>query len=270
VRHPYFDLPRPIPIGHRGCAGEAPENTLESFAAGLAAGATILESDVHASLDGIPVLIHDADEGRVCESSGRVAELPLADLKRLDAGYRFDPAGDGRHPFRGRGLRLPTLREALAAFPEARFNLELKADQPGLVEAVTAEVVSAGAEARTLLTAESDALMARLRAHLLRERVAVAQGASRGDVLAFVRSALEDRPPPAEPMALQVPESFGGRPLVTDAFVAHAHAHDLQVHVWTINDPAQMRRLLRLGVDGIVTDFPARLVRAIAAEADAR
>jgi glycerophosphoryl diester phosphodiesterase len=158
--HPYFDLARPIVIGHRGCAGEVPENTLASFEAGIASGAAILESDVHLTRDGVAVLIHDDVVDRVTEGTGRVAELALEDLRRLDAGYRF--AAHGTHPWRGRGLRIPTLEEALEAFPEARFNLELKEDVPEMAVKTVAEVAAARAAARTLLTAEDDALMARL------------------------------------------------------------------------------------------------------------
>lgn len=260
--HPYFELATPIVIGHRGCAGEAPENTLPSFEAGLAAGADILESDVHLTRDGVPVLLHDDVLERVSDGRGRVALQELGALRRLDFGFHFSP--DGRsHPFRGRGVGIATLQEALDRFPEARFNLELKENVPGLVERTAAVVRAAGAEARTLLTAAEDELMAKLRGHAAAEGLGTALGASAADVLAFVSSALEGKPPPPGPMALQVPHAFAGRPLVTESFVAHAHAHGIQVHVWTINEPAQMTQLLDLGVDGIVTDFPGRLARIV-------
>lgn len=265
VPHPYFAVPRPIVIGHRGCAGEVPENTLASFEAGLAAGAAILESDVHLSRDGVPVLIHDDVVDRVTEASGPVRELPLAALRELDAGYRFERAG--RHPFRGRGLRIPTLAEALEAFPRARFNLELKEDLPGLVERSVEVVAAAGAGPRTLLTAESGPLMERLVRELERCGLDAARGASAPDVLAFLRSALDGTPPAPGPMALQVPASFDGSPLVTRRFVEHAHRHGIQVHVWTVNEPAEMRRLLALGVDGLVTDFPGRMAALFGASA---
>lgn len=263
--HPYFAIPVPIAIGHRGCAGEVPENTLESFARGLAAGAAILESDVHLTRDGVPVLIHDDDVARVTEGAGPVRELALAELQRLDAGFRFSPDGGRSHPFRGRGLRIPTLAEAFAALPGARFNLELKQDVPGLVERTLDAVHAAGREERTLLTAADDALMARLRAALARHPRAVAVGASTGDVLDFVRSAQDGVAPRPGPMALQIPAEFAGRPLATRELVACAHAQGVQVHVWTINEPAEIARLLDLGVDGIVSDFPARAAALCAA-----
>ena len=260
--HPYFDLPRPVPIGHRGAAGEAPENTLPSFERAVAQGAQILESDVHLSRDGVVVIHHDDELGRTSDGRGPLAARSWAELRALDAGWCFSPDGGRSFPFRGRGVRIPSLAEALEAFPDMRFNLEIKAATPGLVER-TLELVADRAE-RTLLAAADDAIMASLREHLKRTGVPVAVGASAGDVVRFVRSAIDGTPPPPGPMALQVPPDFGGRPVVTPRFLAHAHAHGLHVHVWTINEPAEIERLLELGVDGVMSDFPARVVEAIA------
>ncbi len=263
--HPYFDVRAPTVVGHRGCAGEAPENTLPSFQRGLDAGAAILESDVHLTRDGVPVLIHDDEVSRVTEGSGRVAGLTLAELHKLDAGHHFSSDGGRSHPFRGRGLRIPTLREAFEAFPEARFSLELKEDLPGLVEETVDLVRELGRASRTLLTAERAPLMRRIHARLDSLGVDAARGACAEDVLAFVRSALDGTPPAGGPMALQVPAGFRERPLVTEPLVRHAHAHGVRVHVWTINEPDEMTRLLDLGVDGLVTDFPGRMRELLAA-----
>ncbi len=257
--HPFFDLPTPLVIGHRGAAGEAPENTLASFARGLAEGAVILESDVHLTRDGVPVLIHDDDVARVSDGTGRVAEFDLADLQRLDAGYRFSRDGGRTHPERGRGHCIPTLQEVFDALPFARLNLELKEDLPGLVEHTVAVVCDAGRLDHTLLTSGDDAVMHRLRTHVASLGLEPALGASQGDVAGFVRSMVTGDPPPPGPMALQIPPYFAGQPLVTPALVEHAHRHGVQVHVWTINEPDEMTRLLDLGVDGLVTDHPARM-----------
>ena len=201
--HPFFDVPAPIAIGHRGCAGERPENTLASFARGWEDGAPILESDVHLTRDGVPVLIHDDDVSRVSEGSGFVRDFDLAALQQLDAGYRF-AAADGSHPFRGTGLRVPTLEEALAAQPEARFNLELKEERTGIVEETLAVLRSAKREATTLLTAEKDPLMQHIRKEAEVRGSEVALGACVGDVAGFAMAARDGTAPPDGPMALQI------------------------------------------------------------------
>ncbi|MEE2678978.1 MAG: glycerophosphodiester phosphodiesterase [Myxococcota bacterium] len=265
MTHPYLDLPLPLVIGHRGCAGEVPENTLLAFARGISQGAHILESDVHLTRDGVPVLIHDPQVDRITDASGAVADYDLESLQQLDAGYRF--ARGDQFPFRDQGLAIPTLAEALARFPTARFNLEFKADSPEMVKHGIDSIEAAGAAERVLLAAESGTLMQEIYRELAGRGLAPAIGASGPDVLAFLRAALDGTPPPAGPMALQVPAAFRGRPLVTPDFVAHAHRHGLQVHVWTIDEPDEMDRLLDLGVDGIITDYPALLVERIAARA---
>jgi glycerophosphoryl diester phosphodiesterase len=262
--HPFFDLAPPLVIGHRGCAGELPENTLAAFERGLAQGAVILESDVHLTRDGEPVLIHDDEVDRCTEGSGRVSGFDLAGLQKLDAGHRFSPDRGRSHPFRERGHRIPSLREALARFPDARFNLELKENRPGLVERTLEVVVQSGRAHHTLLTSANDALMHHLREQVAARDVPVALGASTGEVAAFAVAALRGEAPPPGPMALQIPTHFGDRPLVTSELVEHAHAHGVQIHVWTINEPDEMTRLLELGVDGLVTDFPARMVELLA------
>ncbi len=263
--HPFFAVPTPIAIGHRGAAGEAPENTLAAFERGLADGAAILESDVHLSRDAVPVLIHDDTLERCTDGAGRVRDHDIAALGRLDAGHRFSPDDGRSHPFRARGLRIPRLSEALAAFPRARFNLELKENLPGMVAHTLAEIARAGRAADVLLTAADDALMAELRAHVAAEGVPVALGACTGEVAHFALAALRGEAPPRGPMALQIPTSFAGRPLVTRELVSYAHQHHVQVHVWTVNELDVMRDLLALGVDGIVTDYPARMTRLLAA-----
>lgn len=263
MAHPFFDLPPPVPIGHRGAAGEAPENTLPSFERALEAGAQILETDVHRTRDGEVVVLHDALLDRTTDAAGPVAERTLTELRALDAGHRFSPDDGRSFPFRGRGVRIPTLREVLEAFPETRLNVEIKAATPGLIDD-TLELVAHRAD-RTLLAAADHGIMTDLRARVAEAGVEVAVGASAADVAAFVRAALEGSAPPPGPMVLQVPPAFGGRPVVTPAFLDHAHAHGLPVHVWTVNEPAEIDRLLELGVDGVMSDFPGRVVEAIAA-----
>ncbi|MBW2229780.1 MAG: glycerophosphodiester phosphodiesterase [Deltaproteobacteria bacterium] len=266
--HPYFDVTRPVILGHRGAAGVAPENTLAAFARGLADGAHIIESDVQRTKDGVPVLIHDAELDRTTDGHGPVASLTWAELQELDAGHWFTAADTGDFPFRGRGHRVPSLKQTFEAWPEARFNLELKAESREMVAEVVRLVQKLDRENRTLLTAGEDRVQAMLREELEESGARPALGASLADILAVVQSALAGAVPSTDSMALQIPTEFAGNPLVTPELVAHCHAHGIEVHVWTVNDPDEIRRLIALGVDGIVTDYPGRMAQ-LCAERDA-
>jgi len=263
VPHPYFDLPRPISIAHRGCAGESPENTIAAFERALAQGAGALESDIHLTRDGVPILIHDASIDRVTDASGSVADFSADELRSFDAGYHFSPDGGQTHPYRNRGVRIPSLEDAFHHFPDSRFNLELKAPGPGLIDATLELVAKHRRESITLLTAGDDGIMAKLRDRLGGLTNPIAQGASEGDIQEFLSCAAAGTEPPPGPMALQIPPDFDGKPLVNAPLIEFAHACGIQVHVWTVNEPAEMRRLLDLGADGIITDYPGRLAEVI-------
>ncbi len=258
--HPFFDVPTPFVLAHRGASAIAPENTLAAFERALAAGAAVLESDVRATRDGVPVLLHAPDLARTTDGHGAVGDLDLDGVGTLDAGCRFSPDGGRTFPYRGRGIRVPTLDEALAAFPDARFNLEVKGADPGLAAAVVAIVARRRRPERTLLTAGDDAVMRALRDRVTAGRLEVALGASEGEARAFIASSRRRAAPPAGPMALQVPVEHDGERIVSTDLVAHAHRHGVQVHVWVVNDPAQALDLLALGVDALVTDDPGRIV----------
>lgn len=263
MRHPYFDLPTPIVIGHRGASGELPENTLVAFERALSQGAAMLETDAHLSRDGEAVLSHDPRVDRTTDGSGAIEEYTLAELQRLDAGHRFSPDGGASFPQRGKGLQIPTLREAFERFPGIRFNIEIKQNSPVLIDATVRIVAEAKRAETTLLAAAEDDTMSALRARLAETGLRPAMGAALGDVVAFVRAAAAGETPPPEPMALQIPPSFAGNPLVTAELVEFAHRHEVQVHVWTINDEDEMRGLLDLGVDGVMSDFPAVLRKVV-------
>jgi glycerophosphoryl diester phosphodiesterase len=261
--HPYFDLPTPIVIGHRGASGELPENTLLAFERALAQGAAILETDAHLSRDGEVVLSHDPLVDRTTDGSGAVEQLTLAELQLLDAGYRFSPDGGASFPHRGKGIRIPTLREAFERFPGIRFNIEVKRNSPALIDATVQMVAELRREQTTLLAAGEDDTMTALRAKIAQSGLRPAVGAGPGDVVRFVRAAAEGAAPPPEPMALQIPPSFAGNPLVTEDLIEFAHRHGVQIHVWTINDVDEMHRLLDLGVDGVMSDFPGLLQEVV-------
>jgi len=251
----YLDGPRPRLFGHRGASGVVPENTLDAFAAGVHAGADHLELDVHATADGEIVILHDDVVDRTTDGSGPVRSFELTALRGLDAGYRFR-APDGTYPYRGRGLGIPTLAELLAALPDVPLNIEVKQAEPPIVAAVLAVLDRFAARERTLLAAEDGAIMTSIRA----AAPDVVTSFSAPEVAEFIYRLRDGelagyRPPG---LALQVPPSFGDVQIITEASIAAAHGLGLEVHAWTINEEAEMDRLLDLGVDGLMTDFPAR------------
>jgi glycerophosphoryl diester phosphodiesterase len=245
-------------FAHRGGAACWPENTLVAFRGGLDSGCKWIETDVHMSRDGHVVCLHDHTLDRTTNGRGRVRDHDLAQLRRLDAGYRFTP--DGRsHPFRGQGITIPTLEEVVALHPDARINLEIKQAQPPMAEALWRRIDELGLHERVLV-ASADASLVRAFRNLARGTVATSAG--RAEILAFWLAVRAGLTPflSLEYEALQVPDRSGPLEVVNRAFVEAAHARGLHVQVWTINEAAQMRALIELGVDGIMTDYPRRLV----------
>jgi glycerophosphoryl diester phosphodiesterase len=245
-------------FAHRGGAAYWPENTLVAFRGGLDAGCKWIETDVHMTRDGHVICLHDATLERTTNGRGHARDHDLADLRRFDAGYRFTP--DGRsYPFRGQGITIPTLEELAALDDDARINLEIKQAQPPMAETLWRCIERLGLHDRVLV-ASADALLVRAFRNLARGTVATSAG--RGEILAFWLAARAGLTPwlSVEYEALQVPARSGPLEVVNRTFVEAAHARGLQVHVWTIDHSAQMRSLIELGVDGIMTDHPSRLV----------
>lgn len=248
-------------FGHRGAAALAPENTLVSFAVATRLGATYLELDVHGTADGAIVVLHDDTVDRTTDGSGPVRELPWHRVEGLDAGHRFHfDASPACFPYRGQGVRVPLLESVLREFRGCFFNIEIKQAAPPIVDEVIALLRREQATTRTLLAAESDAIMSEIRRAVGGE---IATGSSIGDVLAFFAhldaGTLATYAPPG--VALQIPTQAAGRVLVDRDSVDAAHDKGIEVHVWTVNQVDEIERLLDLGVDGIMSDSPG-LVRA--------
>lgn len=186
--------------------------------------------------------------------------LTLAQVQSLDAGHHHR-APDGSHPHRGKGIRIPTLHEVLAAHPGVPLNIEVKQDEPAIEQAVLEVIDRHGARTRTLLAAEHAKIGHRIRA----AAPDVLTSFSAEEVVEFVGRLREDRwegyVPPG--IALQVPPAWEGVEIVTEPFLKAAHDLKLEVHVWTINEPVEMHRLLALGVDGLMTDLPAAAMEVL-------
>jgi glycerophosphoryl diester phosphodiesterase len=241
---PYFEPAGPRVLAHRGLAAAtdasegAPENTLLAFAAAIAIGADYVETDVHASKDGVAVISHDPSLKRVAGLNARVSDLTMAELRAIDL-------GDGQF--------FCSLNDALDTFPETRFNIDIKSGDA--VGPATAAILEARAKDRVLVTSFSEAR--RTAAVAVLPGVATSCGATRfARALAAaklgssgaVRSVLRDVD------AVQVPTHYGLLSITSPTMIERLHAAGVEVHVWTINDPALMNSLLDAGVDGLVSD----------------
>ena len=232
--HPFLDWPGPIAFAHRGGASEAPENTMPAFQNAIDLGFTYLETDVHVTADGVVVAFHDDDLQRTCGRPGHISQLAWQDV----AAARVD----GREP-------IPRLEELLTTWPTARINIDCK--EEAALEPLAVLVERLDVLDRVLIGSFSSGRLKRAR-----RRLGPALCTSTGSLDTALQLV---RLPRAGPMAVQVPVRHWILPIVTGGFLRRAHADGLSVHVWTIDDAAEMRRLLDLGVDGIMTDRPAVL-----------
>lgn len=234
-------------IAHRGSRILWPENTMLAFGNALQAGADHLETDLRRTADGRIVCFHDASVDRTTDGSGAVGSYTLAELRMLDAGYRHRIADD--YPFRGRGLRVPTLGELLGTFPEVGVVVDLKED--GLEEPLCELLARMDAWHRVIIGGFSDLRLARIHEASGR-RARISAGPMK--VRAWWVSSRLGRPGPGGVVALQVPPTSNGLRVVDRRLVAAARSQGVAVHVWTINQPGVMERLWATGVDAIITD----------------
>ena len=274
VENPWLER-RVLAYAHQGGAWERPSSTLHAIRAALAAGATGIELDVHATADGEIVVCHDATVDRTTDGCGAIASLTLDELRALDNGYWFVPGADatpGRpdadYPFRGRAPQdrefgVATLREVLEAFPGVVLNLDIKQTAPAVepYEAALARLLAEyGRRDDVIVASFLDLATARF------AEAAPAIGTSAGMLAAgaFWRAVHDGSPPPpVRAVAFQVPETYGEATVVDERFVEAAHDAGIAVHVWTVNDEPAMRRLVDLGVDGIISDLPTTLSRVL-------
>jgi glycerophosphoryl diester phosphodiesterase len=257
----YFEGPKPLAFAHRGGARSFPENTLMAFRGAIELGFRHIETDVHLTRDGEIVCFHDDRLERTTDGRGFLRDLTLAELKTLDAAHHFTIDG-ATTPLRRTGITVPTFEEALALHPEVRWNVEIKPRDVQAMERVVGFFEARGLEERVLVAAADDATNARVRRRI-RGRFATSPGIR--EVFFFwlrTRLGLGGLVKPGFD-ALQVPPSHGPLTVVDRRFVEAAHSHGVQVHVWTIDDPAEMQRLAELGVDGLMTDEPALLLETL-------
>ncbi len=259
LRTDFFAPPAPRLIAHRGGAGVRPENTIEAFTAAYQEGVRYFELDVHTSRDGVIVVCHDDDLRRTTDRNGVIRELDYVEIARADAGYGLQ--GEGEFPFRGKAIRIPRLLDVLGLFSDAFFVIEIKQVKPSLTTALNAALTSTATRNRVLIASEHQQPLDEIRA-LAPELPTGFSGHEVRGFFAAMMAQMAGYRRPAD--ALQIPPSHGTMALATPSSVAAAHALGLEMHNWTVNEESEMRTLLEMGIDGIITDFPARLQTILA------
>jgi glycerophosphoryl diester phosphodiesterase len=237
IRTRFFDHPGPLAFAHRGGAVDAPENSMAAFEGAVRMGYCYLETDAHVTADGVVLAFHDHELDRVTDRTGTIAELPWSVVGEARIG--------GEEP-------IPRLDELLHAFPHAFVNIDAKHD--AAVDGVIEVIERTGAGDRVCVASFSDRRVAAMRARL--PGIASSLG-SRG--VTRVLAGPAGRAGRLEAECVQLPPQARGVPLVTRRLVERCHRLGMQVHVWTVDDPDEMRRFLDMGVDGLMTDRPAVL-----------
>lgn len=256
----FFDLPLPRVIAHRGASGDYPENTLPAFEAARELGVPYLELDVHMTRDGEVVVCHDDTLARVAGHDGVIREMTLAEVRRADAGYNFSPDGTDSFPFRRQGIQVPTLGEVLARLTHQRFIIELKQTGRDLPGAVLDIVRRTEMSRRVLVASEHQEPIDHIRA-IAPEIPTNLPAQEVGLFMMSLSPGAQAYAPRGD--ALQVPPEYHSWKLITAQSVEAAHRIGVEVQVWTVDETAEMRALLALGVDGILTNHPSRMIRVL-------
>jgi glycerophosphoryl diester phosphodiesterase len=255
------EISRPLVFAHRGGGGLFPENTLEAFKYSAQMGVDVLELDVHSTVDGTLVVMHDSAVDRTTNGNGKVSEMTLAEVKKLDAGFQFTPDDGKTFPYRGKGITIPTLQEIFDSFPEMTFNVEPKQTEPSVVKPLCEMIRARKMTEKVIVGSFRQAAIDEFRAECS-EIATAATPSEVSEFLALYKMGLgESYSPPMQ--VLQIPERVGSLQVVSKEFIATARKLNLKVHVWTINDADDMQRLLEMKVDGIMTDYPDRLLKIL-------
>lgn len=263
--HPHFaQFQRyPLVIAHAEDTGTGlwPGDTFVHLDGAAALGVDVLEMNVHMTRDGAIVLIHDDTVDRTTNGRGSVWELTLAEIQALDAAYHWSPDDGQTFPYRGQGVTIPTLDAVFEKYPDYPMIVEIKQTTPSLAQPLCDLIRRHGMEQTVIVPSFSDQAIQEFR----QACPEVATAAARDEVTAFVLLNYAFLAGTVSPVyqALHVPERSSGITVVTPGAVAAAHQRGVQVHVWTVNDPDDMRRFIDMGVDGLMTDRPDVLMELL-------
>lgn len=260
----YGDIQRPLVIAHQGGDGIRPGDTMAAFDNAVAIGADVLEMDAHITSDGQIVLMHDEKVDRTTNGSGLIEDLTLAQLRQLDAAYKWSNDGGKTFAYRGQGIQVPTLDELFQKYPQMRYVIEIKLTQNPIDKPLCNLIRKHNMQDKVVIASFHDVAMKNFRATCPE----VATSASRGEVTTFVLLSkvflsglvapqYESIQPPYDP------KESKNIPIMTRRFIRECHAKNLAVEPWTVDDPALMKQYIEWGVDGIMTDRPDLMIQVL-------
>lgn len=253
----YKNIQRPLVIAHQGGDGVWPGDTMYAFAKAVEIGANVFEMDAHLTKDGQIVLMHDENVDRTTDGTGLIEDLTLPELRQLDAAYKWSNDDGETFPYRGQGIQVPILEELFQNFPQMRYVIEIKLTQNPIDKPLCDLIRKYGMQDKVVIASFHDEAMQNFRSTCPE----VATSASRGEVTRFVllgkvflsglvAPQYQSIQPPYDPS-----ESMN-IPIMTKRFISQAHAKNLAVEPWTVDNPQLMKQYIEWGVDGIMTDRP--------------
>jgi glycerophosphoryl diester phosphodiesterase len=260
----YGSVSTPLVIAHQGGDGVWPGDTMVAFEKAVELDVDVLEMDAHITKDGHIVLMHDEEVDRTTNGTGLIEDLTLADLKQLDAAYDWSADGGQTFPYRGQGIRVPALDELFQKFPHMRYVIEIKLTQNPIEGPLCDLIRQYNMQDKVLVASFHDAAMQSFRETCPEVATSASRTEVRNFVLlgkvflsAFIAPQYQSIQPPYDPK-----ESLN-IPIMTERFIREAHAKNIRVEPWTVNDPELMRQYIEWGVDGIITDRPDLMIQAL-------
>lgn len=261
----FFQNDRPLVIAHQGGELLAPSNTMAAFTNAANMGVDVLETDLHITKDGYLVAIHDPTVDRTTDGHGKVADLRLEEIQQLDAGYHFKDL-DGHYSFRGKGVYIPTAEEMFQTFGDnLRIEMEIKDDNPPerfdeMAKKLWELIKKYNMEDKVLIASFDQNILDTFNKYA-KGQVATAGGRQEvKDFVIFHKFFLRNLYKP-ETDSFQIPTEDSGFDLTDKKLIDGAHRRGMQIHYWTIDDPKEMKKLIKAGADGILTNRPDLLLK---------
>ena len=260
----YSNISRPLVIAHQGGDGLWPGDTMYAFEKAVEIGADVLEMDAHITKDSHIVLMHDEEVDRTSDGTGLIEELTLVELRQLDAAYQWSNDDGKTFPYRGQGIEVPALEEVFQKFPQMRYVIEIKLTQNQIDKPLCDLIREHNMQDKVIVASFHDEAMRNFR----RTCPAIATSTSRTEVRnfvllgkvflsGFIAPQYQSIQPPYDPK-----ESMN-IPIMTERFIDAAHAKNIKVEPWTVDDPELMRQYIEWGVDGILTDRPDLIIEVM-------